>query len=452
MRLPRLLFLILTGPLLFIVLTSAPALSDDVSPSQDADGQSLLQAGVGAFERGDLEQARLLLEQARASGLESFALHYNLGVLYYRAGRYALSRQAFRELLGTRHDDLARYNLGLVAQAAGRDPEALEWFRQVAASSEQQKLQRLAERQLQGRAERSAPAEWLGFASLSGGYESNLALRPESVASGLSDGFSDVLVAGQGPVLDLGGNAGSAKNLQLSASLYRRHYHGESEFSTDAARLGLSWVSRGTTEKHEIGLRQSYFRSGGEPREMHTSLLMEYRRAACVPGRFDGRCQLSLIASRVRPFDRFEAYQGMRYLAQASYRHSWSRWQASGRLGMEFNNRKDIAEGGQFISLSPRRQQIGLGLTYKGWAAWSVGGELGYRYSDYPDAYQLETGPDWESGRRTEHRYTIELTAEYLLSRAWTVTGSSGYHSNDSSLKQYDYDNQIYQLGIDYLF
>jgi tetratricopeptide (TPR) repeat protein len=211
MRLPRLLFLILTGPLLFIVLTSAPALSDDVSPSQDADGQSLLQAGVGAFERGDLEQARLLLEQARASGLESFALHYNLGVLYYRAGRYALSRQAFRELLGTRHDDLARYNLGLVAQAAGRDPEALEWFRQVAASSEQQKLQRLAERQLQGRAERSAPAEWLGFASLSGGYESNLALRPESVASGLSDGFSDVLVAGQGPVLDLGGNAGSAK-------------------------------------------------------------------------------------------------------------------------------------------------------------------------------------------------------------------------------------------------
>ncbi|GGY83324.1 tetratricopeptide repeat protein [Marinobacter zhanjiangensis] len=451
---PRLLFLTLTGPLLFIILASASAFGDEVSPSRGTDGQQLLQSGVSAFERGDLAQARRLLEQARASGLASSALHYNLGVLYYRAGRYPLSRQAFRELLGTRHDDLARYNLGLVAQAEGREREALGWFRQVAASSEQQSLRRLAERQLQGPTESQAPApaEWLGFASLSVGYESNLALRPDNVASGLSDSFNDVLVAGQGPLMDLGGSAGSAKALQLSASLYRRHYHAESDFSSDAARLGLSWVSRGDDEKHEIGLRQSYFRSGGEPRETHTSLLLEYQRAACVSGRFDGRCLLALTASRVRPFDGYEPYEGMRYLARASYRHDWSYWQASARLGLEFNNREDIAAGDQFISLSPRRQEVGLALTYKGWEAWDVGGELAYRYSDYSDPYQLSAGPDRESGRRVEHRYTVELTAEYALSGAWTLTGLAGYHRNDSSLKQYDYVNQVYQLGIDYLF
>lgn len=328
------------------------------------------------------------------------------------------------------------------------------WFRQVLDSAGQEKLRRLAARQLQSltRHQPPAPTQWRGFASLSGGYESNLALRPDSVASDLSDGFTDLLLAGQGPVLVLDESRGPTEEIQLSASVYRRHYHAERDFSSDVAQLGVSWISRDELQRYEVGVEQRYFRVGGDSRESHTSMLLEYQRDHCASQGFDGRCRLSLTASYVRPFDGFEPYEGMRYQALASYLHRWSRWQASGHLGLAFNHRDDATEGDQYASLSPRRQEVGVALTYTGWAAWAVGGGLGYRYSDYPDPYRITPGADWESGRRVDHRYTAELTAEHALSGAWTVTAAASFRHNDSSLKQYRYDNRVYRIGVDYLF
>lgn len=449
----RLFFLPLVGLLLMAAFSSVAAPGDTSYTQTNADGQQLLQAGVEAFEQGELERARSLLERARDSGMDSFALHYNLGVLYYRTGNYRQSRQAFRQLLESRHEDLAGYNLGLVARAEGDERAAMTWFRRVFDNAEQEKLKRLAGRQLQRLAESRPPAsQWLGLASLSGGHESNLALRPDSVASDLSDGFTDILVAGEGPVLALAGSTDSTDEIQLSASIFRRHYLTESDFSSDAAQVGVSWVSRQAAQRYEVGLERRYFRVGGDSWELHTSLLLDYQRDSCAADRLDGRCRLSLTASHVRPFEGFEAYEGMRYQARAGYLHRWSRWRASGYLGLEFNHREDMTEGDQFASLSPRRQELGLELTYTGWANWAVGGGLGYRYSDYPDPYRIASGADWESGRRADHRYTAELTAERALSRAWTVTAAARFHSNDSSLKQYRYHNQVYRIGVDYLF
>ncbi|MGM0570737.1 MAG: tetratricopeptide repeat protein [Pseudomonadota bacterium] len=446
----RLLLLLLTGPLLMAALPSLAAPGD----TSATDARQLLQEGVVAFERGELAQARRLLEQARESGLESSALYYNLGVLYYRTGDYQRSRQAFRQLLGTEHEDLAGYNLGLVALADGDENTARVWFGQVLDTAGQEKLRRLAGRQLQilNHSQSPAPAQWLGLAALSGGYESNLALRPDSVASDLSDSFTDVLLAGRGPVITLGATGSSAEEVQLSASVFRRHYHTERDFITDAAQLGVSWVSRNAAERYEIGVEQRFFREGGDSRELHTSLVLEYQQDGCADDYLGGRCQLALEASYVRPFDGFEPYEGMRYEAVASYQHRWARWQAAGSLGLEFNRREDLAGDGQFASLSPRRQELGLELSYLGWSAWTVGGALGYRYSDYPDPYQIAPDTGWESGRRVDHRYTAELTAEYFLARSWSVVASASHHSNDSSLQQYDYDNEVYRLGIDYLF
>lgn len=447
----RLLFLLLTGPLLMVALPSLAAPGD----TADTDAWQLLQEGVGAFERGELAQARRLLEQARESGLESSALYYNLGVLYYRVGDYRRSRQAFRQLLGTEHEDLAGYNLGLVALAEGDEKMARVWFGQVFDTAGQEKLRRLAGRQLQilNQTQSPAPAHWLGLVALSGGYESNLALRPDSAASDLSDGFTDVLLAGRGPLLPLGATRGSsAEAVQLSASVFRRHYHTERDFITDAAQLGVSWVSRGVAERYEIGVKQRFFREGGDSRELHTALVLEYQQDSCADDYLGGRCQLALEASYVRPFDGFEPYEGMRYEAVASYHHRWARWQAAGSLGLEFNRREDLAGDGQFASLSPRRQELGLELSYLGWAAWILGGGLGYRYSDYPDPYQITSDIGWESGRRVDHRYSVELTAEYFLTQSWSVVAAASHHSNDSSLHQYDYDNEVYRLGIDYLF
>lgn len=450
----RLIYQSLVGLLLGVFLTSPAALGDDAYAARKKEGAFMLQAGVAAFERGDLEQAQTLLEAARASGVESSALQYNLGVLYYRIERYDLSQKAFRELLYGRHDALARYNLGLVARAQGHHLDAQQWFQQVLVTAEQPKLRRLAQIQLDEKTIPVLPVSepWLGFVSLGAGYETNLALRPESVASDLSDGFSEVLLAGQGPILTLGQSDRSARALHVSGNFYRRHFHSEEVFTSDAARLGLSWVSRGAADRREVGLRQSYFRLGGESREMHTSLLLEYRKSGCGPSGFDGRCELSLIASKVRPFDGFDAYAGMRYFGQAGYRHEWKQWRASAHAALEFNEREDIAEGDQFFSVSPRRQELILQLDYRGWRPWTLGGKLGYRYSDYPDPYRVSANAEGESGRRVDHLYTVELAAEYPLSAAWSVSGTASYRYNDSSLSQYRYDNQVCQVSIDYLF
>lgn len=446
-------YLPVIGLLLCVALAPLPVLAEGSSSTQD-NARQQMQAGIVAFNRGDLEQARSLLEAASAQGLESSALHYNLGVVYYRLERYGLAREQFRILLGTPHEDLARYNLGLVAQAQGHDREARNWFQQVAQSAQQEKLRRLARLQLQSGATASTPAprSWLGFAALTTGYEDNLALLPDSAASDRSDSFSELVLAGQGPVLKLAESASAADTLNLSASLFRRHYHVESDFRSDAARLGLAWVSRGPLVRREIGLQQSHFRVGGESREWHSSLVLRYRHDDCSAGAADSRCDLSLTVSRVSPFSAFEAYEGMRYLARAGYRRDWNNWRASARLGLEFNNRDDIRDGDQFVSVSPRRQKVSLGLDYLGWSTWALGTELGYRYSDYPDAYRLAAGPDRESGRRVDHRYSAELTADYVLSAAWTVTALAGYRHNESSLKQYRYTNQVYQVSLEYLF
>lgn len=450
----RLHYLPVIGLLLCVALAPLPVLAEGSSSAQE-DGRQPLQAGIAAFNRGDLEQARSLLEAASAHGLDSSALHYNLGVVYYRLELYELSREQFQTLLGTSHEDLARYNLGLVAQAqGGHDQEARSWFQKVAENAQQKKLRRLARLQLQSGAIASAPAprSWLGFAALTTGYEDNLALLPDSAASDQSDSFSELVLAGQGPVLELADSASATNTLHLSGSLLRRHYHTESDFSSDAARLGLAWVSRGSLVRREIGLQQSYFRVGADSRELHSSLVLRYRRDHCGGDVSGSRCKLSLTASRVSPFSGFEAYEGMRYRARAGYRRDWNNWRASGRLGLEFNNRDDIRDGDQFVSVSPRRQEVSLGLDYLGWRTWTLGAELGYRYSDYPDAYRLASDPDRESGRRRDHRYSAELTADYVLSAAWTVTGLASYRENESSLKQYRYTNQVYQVSLEYLF
>ncbi|WP_339806633.1 tetratricopeptide repeat protein [uncultured Marinobacter sp.] len=451
---PRLLHLSLIGLLVGLFLMPFGALADKASATRKDDAEFLMQAGVAAFDRGDLEQARELLEAARARGLKSPSLRYNLGVLYYRIERYDLSQKAFQGLLSGRHDALARYNLGLVARARGRPLEARHWFQQVLETTEEQKLRQLAQIQLEEQPSSPLPVSepWLRFVSLGAGYENNLALRPESVATGLSDSFSEVVLAGQGAILALGQGERSAQALHVSGSLFRRQFHSEDAFTSDAGELGLAWVSRGVEARREAGLRQSYFQLGGEPREMHTSLLLKYRRNNCRSFSHNGRCDLSLIVSRVRAFDGFEGYGGMRYLARAGYRHDWKHWRASARLSLEFNAREDIAEEDQFFSVSPRRQESILKLDYRGWRSWTLGGELAYRYSDYPDPYRLSGNTEGESGRRVDHLFGVELAAEYALTAAWSVSVAAGYRNNDSSLNQYRYDNHVYQVSIDSLF
>lgn len=96
-------------------------------------GQTLFEQGVQLFRQGHLEAARDCLEAARTMGLNSLSLSYNLGVVYYRLGRLPAAEQAFRQLLSSPHEALARYNLGLVALARDDHEQARSEFLAVMA-------------------------------------------------------------------------------------------------------------------------------------------------------------------------------------------------------------------------------------------------------------------------------------------------------------------------------
>ncbi|WP_404367892.1 hypothetical protein [Marinobacter sp.] len=405
-----------------------------------------------AFNQGDLTRARLLLEQALSKGLESASLRYNLGVVYYRLELYDRSREQFRILLDTPHRDLALYNLGLISQAEEDHRQARDYFTEVAEHAEQEKLRKLALLQLEDQADtRVFPAPWSGFASLGPGYEDNLALLPDDAATDLSDTFNDGFVVAAGPLWELNGRADRADSINLSGSAFRRHYHSESDYSNDALQAAVSWVSRGRTDRYQFGLQQSWFRIGGENREFHTTLDLKYRKAGCL-GVAGGRCDLGANLSLVNPSDGFEAYEGTRYFFQGGYLYQWDQWEAHSRIRLEFNDRDDLRQGDQFISVSPRRQELEAGLDFHGFGQLSVGGWLGFRYSDYPDDYELLEASGVEAGRRTEQRYSVSLRSDYALSSQWSVSAEAIYRRNDSSLEQFTYDNYITQLSLGYLF
>ena len=83
-------------------------------------GRSDFEAGVDAFSEGELTKALALFEQARAVGMNTPPLLYNMGVVYFRLGRHELAESVFQELLDTPHAALARYNLGLVKLASSQ--------------------------------------------------------------------------------------------------------------------------------------------------------------------------------------------------------------------------------------------------------------------------------------------------------------------------------------------
>ena len=81
--------------------------------------------------RDDLYWAALLrYNQAAEAGLDTPLLHYNTGVAHYKAGQHIRARESLEKAARSpKLRQLAHFNLGLNAHAAGDNDEALRWFR-----------------------------------------------------------------------------------------------------------------------------------------------------------------------------------------------------------------------------------------------------------------------------------------------------------------------------------
>ncbi|MBW0148685.1 tetratricopeptide repeat protein [Marinobacter arenosus] len=394
--------------------------------------------GVEKFQSGDLEGAREAFEAARADGLSSASLSYNLGVVYYRLGQYEAAERTFHELLSTEHQALASYNLGLVALAQGDESAARHWFARVSTPASPEKLRELARVQL-GKLGSPTPesyvsAQRMGYLAASVGYDSNIAGLPETSATSEGGVFGEVLAAGSGTVGDLGDGL-----VRLGGVAYGRHYPANDEFDTSLLQGELIW-SRDLVSSVQGGsltISQSWYDADALERRYGVEGFQRW--TACGGVAALERCSVALAAAHVDGGDGFEGYDGEWYRLRLSAVHRFRGWLLDGDYRLEVNDREDFRAGDQFISVSPRHHTLELTARYRLYPLLAVGGSGAYRYSRYQDPYVLFEGDALVSERRVDNRLEAGLFAERRLTGDWLVRAEWQVQDNDSGIERYDY-------------
>ncbi|MDX1800273.1 MAG: tetratricopeptide repeat protein [Marinobacter sp.] len=421
-------------------LLAVPAIADD------ATAQSHFGQGVSAFNAGQFQRAIRQFEAARAQGLSSDTLWYNLGVAYYKQGQLEQAEFAFSRLLTGANRELARYNLGLVALKAHQPEMAEAYFQAVFEHSASTKLRTLASRQLdQLSVPQSADTEqsWSASVDLNAGYDSNLSRVADGEPSFEGASFLESQAAG---VVQIAGSR--REGVLADGLLYSRQYLSNDQYDTDYMELGLSRslvLGPGRGEAR-ASLSQSWLDTAALERTFE--LTTSYRLAGCGFDTASASCKASLTGARVDAGRHFEEYDGQRFGAALELDDQWQGWQWRSRYRYDLNRRRDFQTASEFYSESPSHHE----LMVVGWHALtrelSFGTRLDYRFSRYRDEHRLVTPDGLLVERRVDHRRRAAFMLEYRLSAQWAATGEWDAQYNSSSLSRYEYARQVMLLGI----
>ena len=428
-----------------VALLVCVALSTTSVQGKTPEAKAHFQAGVQAFNDGELNKARRYLESAAEQGLNSRSLSYNLGVVYYKLGQYEKAEQTFRQLIPTRQKALAYYNIGLTALARENRPAAEEAFRAVLASAPDDNLLSLATRQLE-RLDPAAPMpvakkRWAGLISVGGGYEDNVALFPDTAPEKLDSGFIEALAAAS---YYLHGDA--MAGLRSDLKFFSRQYPSEHDFDIQVVQAEARWVQQTGPGHVSLGLGGDYIWQDRRSRERRAKLMAGLTTRDCPgPG---SRCLIKAEAARIFPEPGFEAYQGEMYRLDAQYRVHPGNWSGKLRYRAEYNDRDNLETRSEFFSVSPQRHgldaSVGYGLTDK----LTVEAGAGFRFSYYRTPHQLRIPEGTQTIRREDKRYTLSVGTTYRVSGHTSVSVDVDRTDNDSNIDRYRYDRHTATASI----
>lgn len=428
-RVPLLLGLVL------VCLLPAPA------AAQEAD--HLFQRAIEAFRNQDFARAAELFQKARAAGMESPVLSYNLGATYYRLGRLAKARTAFRRLLGGEDDALAHYNLGLIARKRGRPQAARRHFRATLAAAPKEELDTLAQQALD---ETEVPAPGpAGYLSLALGYEDNVTLSPEEVVD--ATGTGDQFLEGLG-VLELPLDDSGKRRLDLSGSLYLLDYRDLSAYDLTHLRAGPDYEIREEGWRLSVGGAGSLVLLDREEFQRIATLEAGIAREPTPTTRVSAGLQAEWIDAR-EPYAYLSGTR-QRFTVTGHNRRGWGRLQGGYRLTL--NDRDDLATGTDFASFSPTRHELFLSVRRSA-GPWEGSLETEYRLSRYNDPH-VQAG---RSETRRDRRYRVVARLGRDLPRRLQVFGRYSHTRNDSNLNgppftDYGYTSRIFLVGLERAF
>ncbi|WP_168215677.1 tetratricopeptide repeat protein [Marinobacter confluentis] len=449
----------LPGLLVLLAVWWGGAVADsDLQPTvPEISPRTAFESGVAAFQSGNLQQARRLLEQARDAGLASSALLYNLGVVYYRLGLYDQASAAFTPLLDSPHAPLARYNLGLVLQKQGDTEAANAWFSQAAGDSAPREIQLLAQRQLASGGSSSATStsasaagatRTVVFLSAATGYDNNIAGAPSDATSDQAGAFGDLLASGRAYL-----GRGEGRAIRLEAVALARQYPSESEFDNLYLSVGAGWQQPLGAARFVSDLRISRFWFGGDLLEQQVSLGASYNRPGCFwPEQLMVDCKLAAFVSTIQGGSDFSAYDGALYGGEISAGKSLDLWRFDGAWRLEFDRRDDLEVGEEFFSLSPVRQTLSVVAERQITDRLSLGAEPMFRSSRYADPHRVISGGQLISRTRDDEQFRTRVFAGYRLDRRWQLGLDLVWVDNRSTLGRYQYDRGELMLSLDGVF
>lgn len=445
------------------LLIAAMALSG-ISQAGLSTAEMDFRSGIAAFQDGDIGKARVFLEQARDSGLESSSLLYNLGVVYFRLDLLDQAETAFTELLDTPHAPLARYNLGLVLKKKGDVQGARTWFHQAAGDPSPDEVRALAKQQLASLPSRSseysatgagAPPERggrlmsnVGFLSTAAGYDNNIASTPNSAATNRAGAFADLLASGR---VYLNQQSGSA--IRLDALAYNRQYPGNGEFDNTYFSAGAAWQKSLETARLLSGITLSGFWFGADLLERQARLNVAYDRPGCFwPDVLAVDCEIEVFAAKIQGGTGFRAYDGELYGGSVGVEKRTEHWNFGASYRLDVDRRKDLMTENEFFSLSPTRHNLLFSVERQVTDRLSLGLSQTVRFTRYADPHRLSGNGQIRVDTREDDQFRSLLFAGYQLDSRWRLGMESGWLDNQSSLERYQYQQAEFLISLDAVF
>ncbi|QKX16420.1 tetratricopeptide repeat protein [Microbulbifer sp. YPW1] len=410
--------------------------------------------GTAAFKDGDYERALAHFEQARQGGQQEASLTYNLGVTLFKLRRYQAAQAQFRQLLDDPEwGEVARLQLGLMAEKQGRPVSAVGYYRTLTDSASP-KLRRLALARLSALAqapgaEPAAAEEGRGLAllSLTSGYDSNAyslqneLLTDDSVGE---DTYTELFAWGQYRL------QGTAENgWRLHGFAFGRRYSDLESLNLSSFNLGVSRHIPWQGWLLELGGLAEAASLGGD------SVTNELRMVGRMQQSFDsGVLTLAYLPSYFNGAENYRYLDGWRQRFEARWAAPLATLDVDLLYRLDLDSREDLTTVDDgFYSYSPRRQTFGVEAELPLAPGWALNAGSHYRLSHYRGNNRLQDSDgEFKSQARDGNRLRSWIGAEVQLLPRLQLEARIIRTDNDENFDIYSYDKTEASLSVRYVF
>jgi tetratricopeptide (TPR) repeat protein len=397
---------------------AASILSNTTFAAEHA-GKHLFETGRAAFEKQDYRAAMAAFEGAAQAGFSGPAVHFNIGVSAFRVGDYERAELAFLEVARTpAMAALAHYNLGLIALKSDDPTSASSWFARAQTEATDERLRALAGAQLANLP--TMPArDWVGYASVTSGYDDNVALVSDSDVLGVS-GMDDLFTEAQ-----LALSAPLSRPWRFDAGAVLTKYQELDRFDQLSTQAGARYRLSSGPWINYAAFRIAYSTLDGDGFENRQILALQTKRDLFTYWQWIGRLRLSNIEG----LNEYSGLDGHNHEISARISRTIGQW----NLGFEYEfESSDHADD----LLSAKRHTLAFDARRPILAGWSL--SIDFRAQDA--VYEVEG---------TEDLLELTLAGARALSERWTLVLRYSHSDNRSNLSEFDYDRTQLSASIE---